>query len=95
MVSLRVRVVEIRGHCPLYQEGSTFRIEEGYKLMADIPICMHSLSCLMPYYVALSHGVPPVELGLTRGGGAAYVQCPDPHHCTGGGTVILEIARED
>jgi uncharacterized repeat protein (TIGR04076 family) len=95
MASLRVRVVEICGHCPVYQEGGAFWIEAGYKLRTDIPICMHSLSCLMPYYAALSRGVPPAELGLARRGEAAYVQCPDPHNCTGGGTVILEITRED
>jgi len=32
----------------------------------------------MPYYVALSKGINPVELGLAKGGKKAYVECLDP-----------------
>ncbi len=93
---LRVTVVEIRGHCPVYRVGDRFFIREGYQL--DVPtgqrVCMHALASVMPYYAALARGVPPVELGL--GGpreGCAYVQCLDPEFLTGGGTVVFEIER--
>ncbi len=61
---LTVRVIEVKGHCPVYAVGDGFRILEGWKLQAQRPICLHALSCLMPYYVALSRGIPPSELGL-------------------------------
>lgn len=92
---LLIRVLDIRGRCPVYQKGHEFRILEGFKLDTERPLCMHSLSSLMPYYVALSRGILPKELGLTRGGQAAYLQCLDPCEHTGGGTVVFEILSID
>jgi len=91
-VDLRVEVVEIKGHCPVYAVGDSFRILEGFKLVAEKSLCMHSLASLMPYYLALSRGVSPVELGLAREGNVAYVQCLDPCERTGGGTVVFAIS---
>jgi uncharacterized repeat protein (TIGR04076 family) len=55
---------------------------------------MHSLTSILPYYVALSKGVTAKELGLSRGQSEeAYVQCLDPCEITGGGTVLFEISR--
>lgn len=52
----------------------------------------------MPYYVALSRGVPPVELGLAKAkegrGQVAYIQCRGPCELTGGGTVVFAIRSE-
>ena len=90
---LRVEVIEIKGHCPVYTVGDSFRIREGFKLVAEKPLCLHSLASIMPYYVALYRGVAPSDLGLGRGE-RAYVQCLDPCHITGGGTVLFEIRRE-
>jgi len=55
---------------------------------------MHSLTSVMPYYVALYHGVDPQELGLAgEKDGVARVQCLDPCELTGGGTVVFTIER--
>ena len=62
--SLRIRVKEIKGKCALYKEGDQFFIEEGYILKTTIPLCMHGLMAIVPYYVALSRGILPKELGL-------------------------------
>jgi uncharacterized repeat protein (TIGR04076 family) len=48
----------------------------------------------MPYYVALYRGVDPKELGLSKDGRKAYVQCLDPCDYTGGGTVTFEIEKK-
>lgn len=91
---LLVRVIEIKGHCPVYSVGDSFQILKGFKLVAEKPLCMHSLASFMPYYVALSRGVSPAELGLAAKEGqgqVAYVQCLDPCWLTGGGTVVFAI----
>lgn len=87
-----VRVVEVEGHCPAYRVGDTFRIVDGFRLVAEKALCMHSLASLMPYYVALSRGVSPIELGLTRDSDVAYLQCLDPCERTGGGTVVFAVS---
>jgi len=90
MRNLRIEVKEVKGHCPVFKVGDVFHIVDGYKLRADRLICMHALTSLMPYYVALSHGISPQALGLGDGG-RAYVQCLDPCEYTNGGTVVFEI----
>jgi hypothetical protein len=50
---LLVRVAEIKGRCPVYAVGDSFRLEDGYRLVSEIPLCMHSLAALLPYYNAL------------------------------------------
>ena len=92
MRDLKVQVKEIKGRCPVYNLGDAFRIVDGYRLEASQPVCMHPLTSLMPYYVALSRGVLPKELGLGDSE-SAYVQCLDPCEYTKGGTVIFEIRR--
>ena len=44
-MDLVVRVKEIKGRCPVYTEGDTFRLVNGFRLVSDIPICMHGLAC--------------------------------------------------
>jgi uncharacterized repeat protein (TIGR04076 family) len=94
-MDLVVTVKEIKGHCPVYKVGDSFQLADGYKLIADRPLCMHSLAALMPHYNALrvSH---PTDWGI---GGReqrdrAYVQCLDAADYTGGGTAIFEISRQ-
>jgi uncharacterized repeat protein (TIGR04076 family) len=89
--ALVVEVVETQGRCPVYKKGDRFRIEEGYKLVSDRPICLHGLQSVVPYYTALSRGILPDDLGLAGPEGAAYVQCLDPQRYTGGGTVTFRI----
>ena len=95
-MKLIVRVVEIKGRCPVYEVGNTITLQEGYILdteKTDI-VCMHSLASILPYYVALAKGVEAKEMGLSRGDSKeAYIQCLDPCEITGGGTVRLEISR--
>jgi uncharacterized repeat protein (TIGR04076 family) len=92
---LTVEVIEIQGHCPVYQVGDQFQINGGYKLAAGQPLCMHALQSLSPYYVPLSRGISPVELGLAGPDGTAYVQCLDPQRYTGGGTVTFRLTKAD
>lgn len=93
MNKLVIKVLKIKGTCPVYKVGDKIVIDEGYKLnLEEIDnVCMHSLASIMPYYVALSKGVDPKTLGLTKEGNKAYLQCLDPFELTGGGTVIFEV----
>jgi uncharacterized repeat protein (TIGR04076 family) len=88
---LIVQVVEVRGNCPAYNIGDAFKVIDGFKLVSKRPLCLHSIASLMPYYVALSHGVKWNELGLAKQGDVAYIQCLDPCDRTGGGTVVFAI----
>jgi len=90
---LQIRVVQVKGRC-LYQEGDSFRLEDGYKLVSDLPLCMHSLAALMPHYNALRVSSPQ-QWGLAGkdNPAKAYVQCLDPIDYTGGGTAVFEITR--
>ena len=89
---LLVRVVEIKGNCPVYDVGDRFTLEDGYKLVSETPVCMHSLASILPYHIAMAKGVPPNRMGLAhkdRKDGKAYVQCLDPVSHTAGGTAIF------
>lgn len=88
---LEIEVLDIQGHCPVYKVGDRFYIEDGYKLISNQPVCMHALQSICPYYVSLSRGITPSDLGLAGVDGAAYVQCLDPQRYTGGGTVLFRI----
>lgn len=89
--SLKITVHDIKGVCPIYHIGDTFLIKDGYKLDHAGVLCMHSLSSIMPYYIALSQGIPAQEIGLGNDDDVAYVQCLDPCEFTGGGTVVFRI----
>ena len=93
MKVLIANVIAIEGHCPVYRLGDKIVIEDGFRLNLEETdaVCMHSLASLMPYYVALSKGVSPDQLGLAGERGRAYVQCLDPAKYTGGGTVTFEV----
>ena len=94
-MDLIVRVVEIKGTCPVYKMGDTFKLEDGYRLVSEIPLCMHSLAALMPHYNALRIS-RPTDWGLAgkQDTTRAYVQCLDPEAYTGGGTAIFEIIKQ-
>jgi uncharacterized repeat protein (TIGR04076 family) len=91
-----VKVNQIKGSCPTYKVGDSFRLKAGYQLVSDIPVCMHALSSLIPYYNALRISQPG-QWGLAGEADRtkAYIQCPDPADHTGGGTVIFEITKVD
>ena len=92
MERLEVRVIEIRGRCPVFHLGDRIVIEgPEINLNETDAVCTHALASLLPYIVALRKGIKPSELGLGRGE-KAYVQCLDPGPpYTDGGTVIFEI----
>lgn len=95
-MDLKIVVVEIKGNCPVYREGDSFVLKDGYILdtQRSDAVCMHSLVSIFPYYTPIHHGVDPVVLGLApENGMPARVQCLDPCEYTGGGTVVLEITR--
>ena len=93
-VYLLIRVAEVKGHCPVYKEGDSFRLEDGYRLVSNIPICMHSLAALLPHYNVLRVSEPG-DWGLAgkTDQAKAYVQCLGAASYTGGGTAILEISK--
>ena len=95
-MDLIVKIIEIKGKCPIYKLNDSFIIEDGYRLKSNKSLCMHSLASLMPWYNALRF-IEPKKLGL--GGGAdqkkAYFQCSDPVDYTEGGTVVFEVSRKE
>jgi uncharacterized repeat protein (TIGR04076 family) len=93
-MDLMVKVVEIKGRCPVYKPGDVFKLADCYRLVSEIPLCMHSLAALMPHYNALRVSEPG-EWGLAGKDhpDRAYVQCLDPLAYTGGGSVVFEITR--
>lgn len=87
-----IRVVEVRGNCPVFREGDRIVIEGAQVSLKETDaICTHAFASFLPHLVALRKGIKPSELGLGRGD-KAYVQCLDPGPpYTEGGTVIFEI----
>ena len=91
---LLVQVAEIKGKCPVYKVGDSFKLDDGYRLVSQIPLCMHSLAAILPHYNALRISEPN-KWGLAgkKDNTKAYVQCLDPSSYTDGGTAILEISK--
>ena len=97
---LELEVYSIKGKCPVHKVGDKI-VMEGPRIILDKTdaICIHALSTLLHYVVALDEGADPVKLGLTKPEEKefAYMQCVDPGQpYTHGGTVIFrcrEIRR--
>jgi uncharacterized repeat protein (TIGR04076 family) len=94
---LEIEVCEIRGKCPVHKVGDKIVIE-GAEIVLDRTdaVCVHALSTLLHYVVALDEGADPVKLGLTtlKEKECAYMQCVDPGKpYTKGGTVIFRCRR--
>lgn len=93
-MDLLIKVKEIKGSCPVYKVGDTFKLVDGYRLVTNIPLCMHSLASLLPHYNALRISDPDTwGLAGEEDKSKAYFQCLDPYTYTGGGTVIFEVRR--
>ena len=92
---LEIKVREIRGRCPVYKVGDKIVIDDPSILLDKTDaVCVHALSTLLHYVVALEEGADPVKLGLSKDKGHAYLQCVDPGQpYTEGGTVIFECRR--
>ena len=93
-MDLVITVVDVKGKCSAHKLGDTFKLKDGYLLVSDIPVCLHALSALMPFYNAL-RALSPSELHLAGKDDEdkAYVQCPDAVTHTGGGCVVFEISK--
>jgi len=94
---LEIEVCEIKGRCPVFRMGDKMVIDGPNLLLERTDaVCIHALSSLLHYVVALDRGVDPVELGLTKPEDRrhAYIQCVDPGEpYTHGGTVIFRCRR--
>ena len=93
---LVIEVVEIKGKCPVHRVGDKIVID-GPKidLKRTDAICIHALSSILHYVVALREGIDPRKLGLSKDGRYAYIQCLDPGEpYTDGGTVIFRCYVE-
>lgn len=91
-----IRVKEVHGRCPVFKVGDEM-VLDGPKIVLEKTdaVCVHALSCLSTFVVALDEGIPPEKLGLAKKGvKTAYFQCLDPGEpYTDGGTVIFEVKR--
>ena len=95
-MDLIIKVKEIKGHCPVYKAGDSFKLEDGYRLTFEILHCMHTLSAIMPFYNALRVAKPKLwGLANKKGSGSAYFQCPNALPYTGGGTVYFEVTKSE
>jgi uncharacterized repeat protein (TIGR04076 family) len=94
---LEIEVVEIRGKCPVYKVGDKIVIDgPNIILERTDALCIHALSVILHYAVALDEGADPVKLGLTtiKDREHAYLQCVDPWKpYTEGGTVVFRIKK--
>lgn len=92
---LEIQVCEIRGKCPVYQIGDKMVIDgPRIVLHRTDAVCVHALSSLLHYVIALDENVDPRKLGLSKETGSAYIQCVDPGEpYTSGGTVIFKCCQ--
>lgn len=89
---LEIEVCEIRGKCPVHKVGDKIVID-GPKIVLEKTdaVCVHALSSLLHYVIALDEHVDPRKLGLSKQRNTAYIQCVDPGEpYTTGGTVIFK-----
>jgi uncharacterized repeat protein (TIGR04076 family) len=94
---LEIEVVEVRGKCPVHKVGDKIVVDgPNIVLEKTDALCIHALSVILHYVVALDEGADPVKLGLTtiKDREHAYLQCVDPWKpYTEGGTVIFRIKK--
>jgi uncharacterized repeat protein (TIGR04076 family) len=94
---LEIEIVEVRGKCPVHKVGDKIVIDgPNIVLEKTDTLCIHALSVILHYAVALDEGADPVKLGLTtiKDREHAYLQCVDPWKpYTEGGTVIFRIKK--
>lgn len=92
---LVIEVIEIKGKCPVYKVGDKMVIDGPIiDLKRTDAICIHALSSILHYVVALREGIDPRRLGLSKDTKYAYIQCLDPGKpYTDGGTVIFKCYK--
>jgi len=94
---LEIEVCQIKGKCPVHKVGDRIVIDDP-KILLDKTdaLCVHALSSLLHYVLALEEGANPVKLGLSKQEDRehAYIQCVNPGKpYTHGGTVIFRCRR--
>lgn len=92
---LEIEVCEIKGKCPVYKVGDRTVID-GPKIVLEETdaVCVHALSSLLHYVIALDEEVDPRKLGLSKDRHNAFIQCVDPGEpYTSGGTVVFRCCR--
>ncbi len=92
---LEFKVCEIRGKCPVHKIGDRM-VVDGPRIVLEKTdaVCVHALSSLLHYVIALDEDVDPRKLGLSKERSSAYIQCVDPGEpYTSGGTVIFKCCR--
>lgn len=94
---LEIEVFKINGDCPVHKVGDRITIEGSRIILEKTDsLCIHALTTLLHYVVALDNGVDPVTLGLStpRDKKVVYLQCLDPGKpLTDGGTVFFRCKR--
>ena len=98
--TLKIETIKINGNCPSYRVGDHFFIKGGYITNSQILICLHGLQGLIPYYITLSRGISPYDLGFSHKNAdlstnLAYLRCQDPELTTGGSSVSFRISIMD
>jgi len=92
---LEIKVCDIKGKCPVHKVGDKI-VVDGARIVLEQTdaVCVHALSSLLHYVIALDEGVDPRKLGLSKERENAYIQCVDPGEpYTSGGTVIFRCRR--
>ena len=92
---LEIEVCEIRGKCPVHNVGDRMVIDGPRIVLEETnAVCVHALSSLLHYVIALDEDVDPRKLGLSKERSSAYIQCVDPGEpYTSGGTVIFKCCK--
>jgi len=94
---LEIEVCKIKGKCPVHKAGDKFVIDGAKIVIGETDaLCVHALSTLLHYVVALDEWADPIKLGLTRmeEKELAFMECVDPGEpYTDGGTVVFKCGR--
>ena len=92
---LEIEVCEVKGYCPVHKVGDKMVIDGAEIVLEKTDaVCVHALSSLLHYVVALDEKADPRKLGLSKDKEKAYIQCVDPGEpYTSGGTVIFKCRR--
>ena len=93
---LLITAIKVKGNCPVYKVGDKTVIEgPEINLNESDKVCVHTMSCLGNFIVALGEGLNPQLFGLAKENNKkAYFQCLDPGEpYTNGGTVIFEVKQ--
>lgn len=92
---LTIEVCQIKGRCPVHKVGDRITID-GPRIVLEKTdaVCVHALSSLLHYVIALDENVDPIKLGLSKEKDKAYIHCVDPGEpYTSGGTVVFKCEK--